>query len=230
MRYWLNFLIRTLTAGFTLVVVGHGLIWAQGMMGRGDHMMGGRHMREMMQRMMGDMLPPPMDPAFLPDPNSEGARLLQQYCAQCHNLPGPGLHTAAEWPAVVNRMNRRMRMMGRHGMMMMERVESPSRQENVVILDYLQAHAQQPLTARLSPALESKAGQAFRASCAQCHALPDPGQHSSWEWPAVVERMKGYITAMGKVVPNESELTAITGFLQRHAGTEGIEPREQERP
>jgi cytochrome c2 len=200
------------------------------MMGRGDHMMGGRHMREMMQRMMGDMLPPPMDPAVLPDPNSEGARLLQQYCAQCHNLPGPGLHTAAEWPAVVNRMNRRMRMMGRHGMMMMERVESPSRQENVVILDYLQAHAQQPLTARLSPALESKAGQAFRASCAQCHALPDPGQHSSWEWPAVVERMKGYITAMGKVVPNESELTAITGFLQRHAGTEGIEPREQERP
>jgi cytochrome c2 len=213
---------------FTLLVVAQGMSFAQGMMGRDDHMMGGRHMREMMQRMMGDMLPPSMDPAFLPDPDSEGARLLQQYCAQCHNLPGPGLHTAAEWPAVVNRMNRRMRMMGRHGMMMMGRVEAPSRQENVVILDYLQAHAQQPLTARLSPALESKAGQAFRATCAQCHALPDPGQHSSGEWPAVVERMKGYMTAMGKVVPDESELTAITGFLQRHGGTEKLKPGSQE--
>ena len=221
-------LVRFLTAAFTLLVVGHGMSFAQGMMGRDDHMMGGRHMREMMQQMMGDMLPPQMDPAFLPAPDSEGARLLRQYCAQCHNLPGPGLHTADEWPPVVERMDRRMGMMGRHGMMTMGRVEAPSRQENVVILDYLQAHAQQPLTARLSPALESKAGQAFRATCAQCHVLPDPGQHSSGEWPTVVERMKGYMTTMGKVVPDESELTAITGFLQRHSGTEKLKPGSQE--
>jgi cytochrome c2 len=225
MRNWRSFLAGTLVAGIALAAGG---VLAQGMMGRGDHMMRGGHMREMMQQMMGDMLPPAMDPAFLPDPDSEGALLLQQYCAQCHNLPGPGLHTADEWPAVVNRMNRRMRMMGRHGMMMMGRVEAPSRQENVVILDYLQAHAQQPLTARLSPVLESKTGQLFRATCAQCHVLPDPGQHSSGEWPAVVDRMKGYMIAMGKVVPDESNLAAITGFLQLHSGTEKLKPGSQE--
>jgi cytochrome c5 len=55
-------------------------------------------MREMMQRIMGDVLPPGMDPALLPEPKSEGARLLTGYCNQCHNLPGPGMHIAAEWP------------------------------------------------------------------------------------------------------------------------------------
>lgn len=216
MRRWRKCLVGTLTAAFILIAIGWGMSFAQGMMGRGDRMMGGRHMREMMQRMMGDMLPPAMDPALLPAPDSEGARLLQRYCAQCHNLPGPGLHTAEEWPAVVQRMNRRMQMMGRHGMMMMGEIEAPSRRQISEILDYLQTHAQMPLTARLFPALESEAGEAFSATCSQCHPLPDPTQHSAGEWPAVVERMKGYMAAMGKKVPEEETIRDVVGFLQRH--------------
>jgi cytochrome c5 len=207
------FFLRTLLAAFVLVVAGSGTGWAQGMMG-------GEGMREMMQQMMGDMLPPPMDPAFLPDPDSEGARLLQRFCTQCHYLPGPGLHTSADWPAVVNRMNRRMQMMSRRGMMMMGRVDAPAEGELVTILSYLQAHAQKPLAERLSPALETEAGQSFRAVCSQCHVLPDPGQHSAAEWPAVVERMKGYMEAMGKQVPEEKTVRAIVDFLQRHGRNE----------
>ncbi len=38
-------------------------------------MMGGEGMGEMMQNIMSEMLPPHMDPALLPEPNSQGARL-----------------------------------------------------------------------------------------------------------------------------------------------------------
>ena len=80
--------------------------WAQGMMG-------GEGMREMMQQMTGDMLSPAMDPGLLPDPDSQGALLLQRFCSRCHHVPGPGLHTAAEWPAVVERMKGYMASMGK---------------------------------------------------------------------------------------------------------------------
>lgn len=75
-------------------------------------MMGGSDgMRSMMQRMMGDVLPPVIDQSLLPDPQSEGAKLLSHVCSQCHNFPGPGMHTASEWSAVVARMYRREQMM-----------------------------------------------------------------------------------------------------------------------
>ncbi|MDA8164089.1 MAG: hypothetical protein M0017_03510 [Desulfobacteraceae bacterium] len=172
----------------------------------------------MMQQMMGDMLPPPMNPARLPDPDSEGARLLQEFCSQCHYLPGPGLHTAAQWPAVVSRMNRRMQMMS--GMMMMGRIEAPTAQELATIRGYLETHAQKPLAEGLTPALASGAGKAFKATCSQCHVLPDPGQHSAAEWPAVVERMKGYIAAEGRPLPDEKTMRDILDFLQHHGRSE----------
>ncbi|HSA78606.1 MAG TPA: hypothetical protein VLG72_07100 [Nitrospirota bacterium] len=210
MKNWRIFLALLFMATVVLSAVGVSCGWAQGMMG-------GEGMREMMQNMMGDMLPPPMDPALLPDPNSQGARLLRRFCTQCHYLPGPGLHTAAEWPAVEGRMDRRMRMMSRHGMMMMGRIEAPDKQELAAILGYLQVHAQKPLAARLAPGLETPAGKAFRDVCSQCHALPDPGQHTAKKWPEVVERMKGYMESMGKQVSDEKTLREILGFLQRNA-------------
>ncbi len=170
----------------------------------------------MMRNMMGDMLPPPTDPALLPDPNSQGALMLQRFFTQCHYLPGPGLHTATEWPAVVKRMDRRMQMMSGHGMMMGS-IEAPDEQELATILGYLQAHAQKPLPTRLAPELGSAAGKAFREYCSQCHVLPDPGQHTADKWPGVVERMKGHMKSMGKQVPDEKSLREILGFLQRNA-------------
>ena len=107
---------------------------AHGQMMNGGGMNG---MREMMQRMMGDVLPPGIDPKLLPDPGSRGARLLERYCTQCHNLPGPGMHTAAEWPQVVRRMNGRMQMMS-GGMMGggMMNVSAPSAAELNTLIEY----------------------------------------------------------------------------------------------
>lgn len=192
---------------------------ATGQMMGGNDMKG---MREMMQRMMGDVLPPGIDPALLPAPASKGARLLDRYCAQCHNLPGPGMHTAGEWPAVVARMNQRMQMMSGPGMMgmMMGRIEAPSADELRGIVSYLQAHAQQPIDPTRYPELATPAGRTFQTTCARCHALPDPQQHTAEEWPGVVARMTQNMAVMGKTVPEEKTVGEIIGFLQRHASNQ----------
>ncbi|QXP89196.1 hypothetical protein [Methylococcus capsulatus] len=199
---------------------------AQGMMDPGmmrPGMMGGMH-RNMMQRMMGGALPPGIDPALLPEPHSAGAMVLQDYCTQCHNLPGPGMHTAAEWPRVLGRMNMRMQMMGGGMMGGMMGVMAPSRAELEILLAYLQKHAQQPINAAAYPDLGMQAGQAFSATCQQCHTLPDPRQHSAQEWPAVVERMRGHEAAMGKIVPDKTTTAEIIDFLRQHALTSDIRP------
>ena len=41
----------------------------------------------------------------LPDPGSEGAKLLKQYCTDCHGAPMPSVHKQNEWRNVVYRMN-----------------------------------------------------------------------------------------------------------------------------
>ena len=144
------------------------------------------------------MLPPGMDPARLPESDSSGAHLLQQFCMQCHNLPGPGLHTASEWPQVLGRMNMRMQMMG--GMM---GVAAPDPVQLEILLGYLQRYAQKPINAATYPDLDTPPSRAFSTTCMQCHALPDPKQHTAREWPSVVTRMRSNMTAMGKIVPDE---------------------------
>ncbi len=126
-----------LTIGLALLLTGVGGLLAirsdpmpmggMGMMGRGG-------MKGMMKRMMGDQLPPGIDAADLPDPQSRGARLMARYCTQCHDLPSPVLHS--EWPKVFARMDRRMKMMSRMGSIL-----RPTNQERPVILNYLRRHA-----------------------------------------------------------------------------------------
>ena len=188
-----------------------------GMMG--GSMMDREDMKAMMSRMMGAQLPPGIDPQDLPDSRSEGARLFVRYCTQCHNLPSPGMHVAEKWPRVVDRMNRHMRMMSGRGMMGMMRggVESPDDAELRAIVRYLQARAQQPMDKARYKDLDSPAGRAFQSACSRCHALPDPRQHTSVEWPGVVARMKQNMVAMGKPAPDDATVGEIIGFLQRHA-------------
>lgn len=182
----------------------------------GGMMMNSQGMKDIMQGMMGDVLPPGIDPALLPESQSQGALLLARYCSQCHNLPGPGRHTAEEWPAVVERMNLRMQMMSGPDMMGMM-IDSPDESELQVILRYLQEHAQKPIDKAQYDDLDTSAGKAFQSACSLCHALPDPQQHTAEEWPAVVVRMKQNMVTQGKTVPNEATLGEIVGFLQRHA-------------
>lgn len=194
----------------------------QMMMGGG--MMGRDGMTEMMQEMMSGRLPPGITPEDLPEPDSAGANLLVRYCAQCHQLPNPAMHTAEDWPRVEDRMVARERMMtGMHGMMggMMRRgmrtIQAPSAEEEKVLLAYLQRHALKPASLEALGAPDTPGLALFRRTCSQCHALPDPELHTPDEWPGVVERMQKNTETMGKPVITDQERDEIVGYLKRKA-------------
>lgn len=212
---------RNLVIGSALLIIGLiGLsalpgmhLSAGGMMGGGGMMMDRQGMKEMMRGMMGALFPPGIDPENLPDPQSTGAHLLAKYCSQCHELPGPGLHTTEEWPSVIDRMNQRMRMMDG----MMHDIEAPNRDELRTLMLYLQQHAQIPIDRARYADLGAPGGKLFEATCSGCRALPDPGQHTADEWPGVVRRMTHNMKTMGKPRPDQATLETVVEFLQTHA-------------
>lgn len=71
-------------------------------------------------------------PGALPMPSSRGAVLFKDICSRCHSLPDPKLHTAGEWPIVVDRMMKNVISMGR---------KAPSEAEKTDIVQYLVSHA-----------------------------------------------------------------------------------------
>lgn len=212
---------RNLVLGIALLIIGviglstlSGMRPAMGgMMGGGVMMMDRTGMKEMMKIMMGAQLPSGINPENLPDPHSTGVHAFARYCTQCHELPGPGLHTADEWPSVVDRMNRRMRMMGG----MMHDIKAPTDNELLILVAYLQRHAQKPMDKTKYTDLNTPAGKSFEVMCSQCHTLPDPKQHTVDEWPGVVERMTQNMKTMGKPLPDQATLETVVEFLQTHA-------------
>ncbi len=156
-------------------------------------------------------LPPPgVSPADLPDPNSEGAKDVAQFCTSCHNLPTPGSHSATDWPSVARRMWLRMGMLPA-GL----QVPVPSEEQRQAILNYLLAHALQVSGATL-PAGPGRG--TFSRTCSQCHALPDPRQHSQADWPVVVQRMYTHMTQMKVAPPTQAEVSQIITYLQQVSG------------
>lgn len=161
-------------------------------------------------RMLERILPPAVEPHNLPEPASDGAQLTARYCVQCHYLPNPRMHTGEKWKPVVERMVWRMQGKGNMGELMKEMmadVRAPSAGEIATLTAYLQKHAQKEI-ASSHPALKSSAGKMYAIACSQCHALPDPFQHTAAEWPAVVERMKGHMQ-WANIVVGRHELRTI---------------------
>jgi cytochrome c5 len=150
-------------------------------------------------------LPPPLSPDSLPDPSSAGARELASFCTTCHNLPSPAMHSATDWPGVARRMWLRMGLLDPSW-----NIRVPDLGERIIMLDYLTANA-----LRVSHAtLPDRPGRAeFETTCAQCHELPDPQQHSSADWFVVVRRMNDHMrTILGKELP-AATIEQITGYL-----------------
>lgn len=180
-------------------------------------------------KLLERILPPSIEPRELPEPRSEGARLTTRYCVQCHYLPSPRMHTAERWRIIVPRMVWRMQGQGNLGELMkemMENVEAPTEQESTVLTYYLGKHGQNEMDLH-HPALNNEAGKMYIIACTQCHALPDPRQHTRQEWPTVIERMKRHMAWANTVVGVDSlrtvpvlETQEIVRFLQRHARPE----------
>ncbi len=169
-----------------------------------------------------DVVPPGLDPALLPDAASDGARLMRRYCTQCHNLPGPGRHTAGEWPQALERMALLMRVSSRFRGLMGE-VAEPSAEERELLRDYLRTHALRPFHGE--PV--GRGARAFRNVCTGCHVLPDPVQHTSAAWPAVMQRMWSNMQVMGRQVPPPETRLEVLAFLQKRAGEDPDGAKEQ---
>ena len=152
-------------------------------------------------------LPPPgVTPADLPEPNAKGAQLVGQFCAQCHNLPTPAMHSATDWPSIARRMWLRMEWLpptlG---------VKVPTMAERFAMLDYLTANALKVSAANLPP---GSGRESFQLVCSRCHALPDPRVHSPADWPAVYSRMQQNMERM-KVAPlTRAQTSDILLYLQ----------------
>jgi hypothetical protein len=71
----------------------------------------------------------------LPDPDSPGARLVGDYCTQCHVAPAPTLHTKDEWANVVGRMHVNLERRAS------ARIRAPDDAQWEAIFAYMQQHA-----------------------------------------------------------------------------------------
>jgi cytochrome c5 len=160
------------------------------------------------------VIPKNINPDALPEPDGKGAKILNLYCVQCHDLPLPAMHTPSEWKDVLNRMHKQMQ--DRRGGMLLQILMPPEKDWNT-LQAYLTKYAQQPMDTAQFSDLDTPAGRTFQSTCSQCHAAPDPAQHTAREWPRVVVRMKFNMTAAGKNAPDDSTIDLIIGFLQKHS-------------
>lgn len=147
----------------------------------------------------------------LPDPASTNAGLVVRYCGQCHAVPMPTMHSAADWPGVVRRMWLRMdRLPDTLGL------EIPAPGDRVQMLDYLTGNALRVSGAMLPP---GRGREEFAVVCSRCHTLPDPWTHSAEDWPTVFMRMERNMERMNVAAAAPEEATRILSYLQ------GLGPR-----
>lgn len=152
-------------------------------------------------------LPPPgIGPGDLPSPSSREAGLVAQYCAQCHELPSPAMHSATDWPRVLRRMWLRMdRLPTSLGVRTLDEGDRGG------VLNYLMANA------LMVSGVELPAGagrQDFAVVCSRCHALPDIRNHSARDWPAVFQRMERNMERMNVAPPTSNQTSKILLYLQ----------------
>jgi cytochrome c5 len=159
-----------------------------------------------------DTVPPGIAPNFLPEPTSAGAALLQRYCTQCHNLPGPGRHTREEWPDVLARMGTLMQV-SRFYRGLLGPVTLPNAQEQAELRAYLERNALRPLPPA-SALFTSRSRQIFVAACGDCHAAPDPRAYLARDWPVMLARMEQHRITMARAPLNAVQRAAIDAFVQ----------------
>jgi cytochrome c5 len=73
-------------------------------------------------------------PEAVPSRRSRGAALFQKYCSRCHGLPDLKMHSASEWPRIVDRMQSHSAEMG---------IAAIPERDRKDIVNYLTSHASQ---------------------------------------------------------------------------------------
>ena len=73
-----------------------------------------------------------MEKSKYPDLDTPAGIAFLQTCSRCHSTPDPGQHTKEEWPSVVQRMMKNMKIMGKM---------VPEKTKIEMVTEYLQRHA-----------------------------------------------------------------------------------------
>ena len=144
--------------------------------------------------------------ADLPEPDAAGAKLVGTYCAQCHDLPSPAMHSATDWPSVVRRMWLRMDRLPES-----LHVAVPDQGDRNTMLTYLTGNALKVSGDNLPP---GRGRAEFAMICSRCHALPDPRVHSAQDWLAVFLRMERNMERMKVSPPTKTQGEEILAYLQ----------------
>lgn len=172
-------------------------------------------------------LPPPgYTRDSLPEPGSHAAALMQAYCEQCHWMPSPRMHAAAEWPLLMRRMvlragTVRERMGGPltaeilGNTRLLEGMSAgsiPSDEEVETLVTYLQSHA-------LPVAKEGEVGEGPGARlyvdrCSTCHETPSPAAYTPSGWEPVVARMVRNMELQGVRPLTREEIDGILSYLR----------------
>lgn len=143
----------------------------------------------------------------LPGQGTDGAAAYVEFCGACHGAPNPAAHSATDWPVVLRRMWIRT-----EGLPASYNVPVPDANQRVLILDYVLANAMKVAETELpgGPGRDQ-----FMSQCAACHELPDPAQHSSQDWAAVVIRMRQHMVEILRRSPSQTEVQDIILYLER---------------
>ncbi len=89
----------------------------------------------------------------------------------------------------------------------------PSSEQQKMIPAYLEAHAFRSISPGALGSPNSPGTAAFRTSCSECHALPNPKPHNWDDWPAVERKMQFFAKQMGKKEITEQEARTIESYL-----------------
>lgn len=179
---------------------------------------------------VGAGLPPPIfQEQDLPEPTSRGAQLLRAYCVQCHGIPAPQMHSAAEWPILMRRMQMRAttlhdrmggpmtrELLGEVLLSGMASAVLPSAADADTLLAYLERHAM-PAAAPGELGTGPEA-ERFVQRCGTCHEAPAPGAHTPDEWEEVVGRMRANMAVMSVKPLTDEEVRRVLAFLEERAG------------
>ena len=161
-----------------------------------------------------EVMPPGLKLEQLPDTGGADASLMQNYCTQCHELPGPGRHTAKEWPQVLDRMLLLMDVADRFGGLL-GNVKTPTPAERNQLRSYLVMHALTPMTQKP----QGIGASAYESHCSACHALPDPAQYDV-DWTVLIKRMQRNMQVMKYTPPTADSMMQIQLYLQNNKAVE----------
>lgn len=166
--------------------------------------------------------------ADLPEPEARGASLQQVYCVQCHGVASPKMHTAAEWPILLRRMNMRTRTLrdrlagerveGAVDEMLMAGLQSaniPTAEDQDSLVAYFTRHA-------LPAADPGEIGDEpddllYLEYCSLCHEIPSRTAHGPEGAQALVYRMSAMMQILGMVPPSDAQKQRLTAYLKAAA-------------